>query len=458
MKARVCLLLAGVLAVGACSDSDPTAEGADTTSGVVTTSATTTAEPATTAAPPTSPTTVVPDTTEDPGSGAEESWSPGEISTEPTECAGTAGGQTIALAPTLMVVDRASGEVRWQMCGDRIGIGRAAVEAGGVVVYNGSIAAADAESESGLVSGLIGFDAATGEPLWWREEGSAIVGASDDVVYLRGSSPEGDDSDPGTVLDPVIGIDARTGDELWRVDDLSLALFPDSYGDTFVVAQAAEDLALRAFEAETGEERWHAEALGPFAVRDAGVVVVRGDLLAGGETAVLDPATGQDVWSAPGHPIWASDDTVYVTSVPARVQSGPFPVEARSLSDGTVLATFDRPGPSEPTGFEGALDGTPGNVLFAFDGNGLVAVDGVDGAILRSLAFASPAALDGETVAGASQAPGAVSLTDARSGSVAAEVAIPCLVPGGGCAQGFVMALALSDDNLLISISNVAGN
>ena len=154
MKARLCLMVAGLLAAGACaSDDSGSTGGPDSTPSIQTTATPTTTAGQPSTAPPT--TTAEPSTTSTDVPVGSSTWGEVEVSTEAGSCPTSDGDE---LAPTLMVVDRASGELVWQMCHDGVGLGHAAVDAGGAVVYLGSVASVD-----GTTTGLIGLDSTTGE-------------------------------------------------------------------------------------------------------------------------------------------------------------------------------------------------------------------------------------------------------------------------------------------------------
>jgi len=154
--------------------------------------------------------------------------------------------------------------------------------------------------------------------------------------------------------------------------------------------------------------------------------------------------------------VWVSEDVVYVTTVPAASTTGSIPVEARSIEDGTVLATFEMPSSPDPVGVDNGLQGTPGDVLFAFDGTGLVAIDGATGATLWTPTFQSVAALDGETVADIVNV-GEVSIVDARTGESIGDLEVPCIADRT-CRTGYITAVGLADDHLLLTVTNADGD
>jgi halocyanin-like protein len=176
---------------------------------------------------------------------------------------------------------------------------------------------------SGRDLGMYALDAETGAEVWTEEIG--ISGASPAVV--DGSVYSGSYTTGGPESGKVASFDAATGEEEWRVDGIDTCSSPIVVDGTVVIG--ALDEYVYGLDAETGEQVWRTELPGAqdFAMPTAkdGTVYITGW---GGETGLraLDAGTGEEEWHAEtysaGHQSpTVVDDTVFIVNQNAELFS-----------------------------------------------------------------------------------------------------------------------------------------
>ena len=236
---------------------------------------------------------------------------------------GVSPGGGVLYVPTaeekggVVAYDVATGAERWRW-------------RGGPVV-GGAVATGDRVVASTLAGATVGLDAATGEPVWTRAspEGTqvhaapALAGADVVVADDRGTvvrldrqsgavrwtasvgqpvyaAPTVDGADVlvSTTRGRVARLDAATGAAVWTVDanETLRATSAAVSGESVIVGFS--DGTTRALDRATGAERWRHVSDGTVTARPA----VLGDFVAVGtmdrQLAVVEAATGRQVWSA----------------------------------------------------------------------------------------------------------------------------------------------------------------
>lgn len=184
---------------------------------------------------------------------------------------------------------------------------------------------------SGRDLGMYALDAETGEEVWADEIG--ISGASPAVV--DGSVYSGSYTTGGAESGKVASFDAATGEEEWRVDGIDTCSSPIVVDGTVVIG--ALDEYVYGLDAETGEQVWRTELPGAqdFAMPTAkdGTVYITGWSRETGLRA-LDAGTGEEEWHAPTYSAGHQSPTVVGDTVFIVNQNAELVSVARS--DGSV--------------------------------------------------------------------------------------------------------------------------
>jgi outer membrane protein assembly factor BamB len=229
-----------------------------------------------------------------------------------TESAGEPVLQTVGLS----AVD---GVERWRHPAMRVmgDMPRGPVAGSGIVVR---------PTETG--TGLVGYDAVTGEEVWRVDGSSQVVGQSESVVVIASSGLRGLDrvtgsevwssdvsfEDPSGVMvargaaavsdDTIVvptgpsltALDMATGATLWTAEQ---AEHPEAADGSVVgaVVNNGRPVAIRAFDLETGELRWEAPGRSSYgdllAVGDGIVAVLATET---SEVIAYELATGEERW------------------------------------------------------------------------------------------------------------------------------------------------------------------
>jgi len=172
---------------------------------------------------------------------------------------------------------------------------------------------------SGRDKGMYALDPATGEELWANEIG--ISGASPSVV--DGSVYSGSYTIGGAAGGKIASFDAETGDEEWRYEGVDSCSSPTVVDGT--VFTGALDEYVYALDADTGKLTWRtalpgSQDIASPTVKD-GTVFVTGW---GSEVGLraLDADTGEQVWHAPTYSAGHQSPTVVGDSVFVVNQNG----------------------------------------------------------------------------------------------------------------------------------------
>lgn len=434
----------GLLVVGALALAAPTSCG-DTTSSPRAT------------APPTTAVTG----TASPGP-VDTGWLTGTRATTPSPCAGTNQGRAQRYAPTLVVLDAATGALRWQFCPSAASAGISAAVAGRTIVFTSGVPQGDGRE---YAFGSAGLDAGTGVVRWQtlQQRGSPHV-VDDDTVIV----PVSNASSPSSFID-VAAIVPDTGAERWHstgvgvsADDMILKYD----GADYVIGLDGNEVV--ALDTTTGAERWRTSAITRVSHAFARSVVATVDGPPAQQVVVLDAADAAERWRATGMVVFATARVVVIAAAdPTRppssvamtnavVATPAWTIEVRAIDTGQRLWRIDAAGmPAELRPYD--AQGLPTDLLpLATSDMGLQMRGALDGAVLWSKPGSlMPMLADDHLVLTVGTD---VVAYDARTGTEAWRFAIPCIADRTGCMESsYVQNTAMHNGLVMLAINDFGG-